>query len=518
MSDPSPSDAATPPVVRGPAEKRAPYLVFLSGRRRGTLQRLVGKTLRLAVDSEARVRISDPLDPSVADHLVTLHLAGDTYELEVATGAQVWVNGDAVTHSKLLRGGDLIELGRAGPVLRYRFYAPGARPQRSVADVLADGVNGVRHERRAPLTRLLALVAGVAKDLATQTSLWFRIWVIGLLSVLVIVVAGLMYQSVRLEQRMALERIRIEGIAQMLERAERESLRREELQDVRGELEQRLEALEARSQALARIIESVSPSVMFIQGAYGFVDPQTRRPLRFLEIDPRRRSFTLEGDGEIVEIFFTGTAFVASPDSLLITSRHVALPWEGDPAYADVKDHALTPVVQRLLGYLPGRSEPLEVEFVVASDEADVAVLRARDDTAPIQPLPFSPTPPQIGDEIVLLGYPAGIRALLARADPALTEALLADGETDFWEAARRLSTAGYIRPLATRGIVSQVTASAVAYDAETTAGGSGGPVVALDGTVIAVIEAVVPGFAGSNLGVPISFVRDLLERARASP
>ena len=66
------------------------------------------------------------------------------------------------------------------------------------------------------------------------------------------------------------------------------------------------------------------------------------------------------------------------------------------------------------------------------------------------------------------------------------------------------LSAGGYIAPLATMGIVGQITRTRVVYDAETTHGGSGGPVVALDGRVVAVNSAIIPEFGGSNLGVPI--------------
>jgi len=42
-----------------------------------------------------------------------------------------------------------------------------------------------------------------------------------------------------------------------------------------------------------------------------------------------------------------------------------------------------------------------------------------------------------------------------------------------------------------------------VVYDAETTHGGSGGPVLNLEGGVLAVNAAILPQFGGSNLGVP---------------
>lgn len=67
------------------------------------------------------------------------------------------------------------------------------------------------------------------------------------------------------------------------------------------------------------------------------------------------------------------------------------------------------------------------------------------------------------------------------------------------------------IGPLATVGVVGQVTSGSVVYDAETTHGGSGGPVLSLDGQVLAVNMAILPEFGGSNLGVPASEALRLL-------
>ena len=113
-----------------------------------------------------------------------------------------------------------------------------------------------------------------------------------------------------------------------------------------------------------------------------------------------------------------------------------------------------------------------------------------------------------------MLGYPTGMRALLARTDEGFVQELRDADEMSFWTAARRLSEAGRIGPLATRGIDGQVSATVVVYDAETASGGSGGPVVGLDGEVAAVNTAIMPEFGGSNLGVPTQRARRLLADA----
>jgi S1-C subfamily serine protease len=85
----------------------------------------------------------------------------------------------------------------------------------------------------------------------------------------------------------------------------------------------------------------------------------------------------------------------------------------------------------------------------------------------------------------------------------------------DFWRVAQRLARTDRISPLASRGIVGQSSRDAVVYDAETTMGGSGGPVLSLKGEVLAVNAAILPEFGGSNLGVPARRAVELLRRAR---
>ena len=142
---------------------------------------------------------------------------------------------------------------------------------------------------------------------------------------------------------------------------------------------ERLDELEALAGARERVIASASRSVVFLQGAYGFTESKTGRPLRFAvspdgspSVGPGGQpAFTAAGNGPEVGIFYTGTGFVA----------------------------------------------------------------------------------------------------------------------TD----------------------VCQITAASVVYDADTTHGGSGGPVISLDGAVVAINAAILTDFAGSNLGVPAAEALRLL-------
>ena len=360
-------------------------------------------------------------------------------------------------------------------------------------------------------------------ELASHTSKSFRVIVGVLLAVLSVATFQLARQGRSLKRQLTRE---ITGIGAVLERSE--AIRGEDLTEIRNEFDtrltstgERLAAVEARSEAAMRVVPVAARSVVFLQGAYAFYDRESDSPLRLaapgpdgsLMVDGRGQPLVgLEGDGPILESLYTGTAFVVSRPDLLVTGRHVVEPWRREEAAQAMAAQGFEPRISRFLGYLPGVEEPLELEAVSVSPDADVALLRSTTPAPPtITPLQLADAPPKVGDGIIVLGYPAGIRALLARTDERLVDQLMAEANLDFWMVARRLSQGGHIGPLASRGIVGQVTSAAVVYDAETTSGGSGGPVLNLEGLVVAVNVAVLPEFGGSNLGVPAEHVRVLL-------
>lgn len=511
------------PAQAGSSESREaapqPVIVHLSGARRGTTQRLRGDRWRIGTGPEVEVHVAH--EPSVASHHATLARRGSTYELESDPERPVWVNGER-TERRALRSGDVLEIGRDGPILRFRLYPPGSRAFKSPSEAFSDCLDCARYGAETRMGRAAVLLAGAPRELATQTSWWFRGGMLLALGALTVLVTILALGYLRLGRQLQQEATRIRGIAELLAASDHR-LTPADLQTVRGELDsavERVAALEARSDAPGRVLAAASRSVVFLQGAYGFSDPRSGRPLRFAGVDASGQPLAnpdgaplvgLGGAGPVLEVLFTGTAFVATPDGLLLSNRHVVLPWEFDDAARVVQSQGFAPVMRRFIGYLPTIEQPFEVALVAASSDADLAVLRCAVVTGRVPALELVDPPPAAGDEVLVLGYPAGIRALLARADAAFVEELAREPRLDFWAVARRLAAAGHIAPLASRGIVAQVTPSAVVYDAETTRGGSGGPVLDLEGRVVAVTSAIVPEFGGSNLGVPASRAEDLL-------
>jgi len=454
-------------------------------------------------------------------HLAALELRDDTYELVAERGSEIWVNGDLVRRA-MLRSGDVLEIGEGGPVLRFRLYRPGSRAYKSMGEVFSDCRDCARHGGRGFLHRAGILLAGAPLELATQTSPGVRM-LLGLLLTLVVATAVLGYRNVRLERRLAVEEARVEGLGELLARAEAQSFSADDLVRLRRSVDDRLsstlervEVLEGRLASRQHVISAAVRSVVFLQGAYGFVESSSGRPLRYIPPEDHTAAagpieVTLEGDGPFVEVFYTGTGFVATESGLLLTNRHVALPWEFDELAQSIIDQGFEPTMRTFQGFLPGEPRPFAVELVRASDAADVALLRCEIE-AGVPALALAGAPPNVGDEVVVLGYPTGMQALLARADSTFVEELLAEGPLDFWQLAEGLAAGNHIAPLATLGIVGQVTTGAIVYDAETTHGGSGGPVLDLDGRVVAINAAILVEFAGSNLGVPAAQATALLE------
>jgi serine protease Do len=363
-----------------------PLIVHLSGIRRGTTQRLRGDILRIGASPEVEIRVSP--EPCVKARHATLHRKGQTYELLVEPGEEVWINGERKREA-LLASGDLLEIGRDGPILRFRLYPPGSDASKTFSEAFSDSVDCARYSSDSRLGRAAFFLARAPREIVTQTSRPLRITIAVLLGTVLLTTGYLTYRSLILEQRLAEESLRFEGIAELLDNENNQAFAPRDLEAVRIELSttlERVQALEERSAAPTRVVATASQAVVLLQGAYGFIEPDSGRPLRFVGIDedgqPVRNAegsplLTLGGDGPLFESFFTGTAFVVTADGLLLTNRHVVLPWEYDAAARMVIAEGLDPAMIRLLGYLPGVAGAFPVSLLIAGDTADLAVFRA---------------------------------------------------------------------------------------------------------------------------------------------
>lgn len=503
-------------------------LEHLTGPSRGTVTWLSGSAFDVFLEPNGFLRICEAGTAGPGDALVArLHRAEDSYELEALEDRPLWVNGKRIGAHKL-KGGSMIEFGETGPLSRFCLHRDNERARGTLAEIVSDTVAYLRVSRQPYPNRAARAASAVTRRLTRETTILFRVGVV----VAIAALAVLVYQQYRLnltiQQRLDSDTALLESFASALTRAGQEALTQSDLEALRQEIgprvlsnEERLVALERRSGASARVIAEAASSVVFLQGAYGYREPSSERMLRHV-VDSQGRSLitprgqpllSLDGGGPVAELQFSGSGFVIADGDVIVTNRHVAMPWVTDANIALYSGQGLEAIMTKFLAYFPGEPRSRPVELVRASDEADIALLRSPEGIGAIAGLQLADALPASGKEVIVMGYPTGVRSMLAQAGNAFIEELQSTGNTGFWTIAARLAEAGHIAPLATRGIVGQLTASTIVYDAETTHGGSGGPVLDTSGAVVAVNAAILPEFGGSNFGVPVAMVRALLER-----
>lgn len=516
-------EKAASPVARATLE-------YLTGPARGTAAWLGGDALDVSTSDTHILQISPSnSEQSDLNVIARFHRAEDSYEMEAMEGKDIWINGERI-QSKLLKSRDMIEFEENGPLCRFNLQKQGDRLRKTVADIFYDCVDYARVSRRPVSTRIQRATTNLFGSLASQTTWLFRLSVIVILGTLTAVVYQQMRSADQLRAQIESGDDRLEEFAGVLARTREETLRpgdlvalREKLSEDMSDTTERITALEARSEASARVIRTAATSVVFLQGAYAYREIETGRMLRHV-VDKSGKPLltplsqpllTLQGEGPVAERQFTGTAFIVSENGALLTNRHVAIPWENDSRSEAMKQKGMEPVMLKFIGYLPGKVAPFDVKIAKASDDADLAILNCSEVTEEISRLELGDDSPELGDEVIVMGYPTGLRSMLAQTGSQFLDQLREDSaEPDFWAIATRLAKEHFIHPLSSRGIVAQVTHATVVYDADTTHGGSGGPVLDADGKVVAVNAAIVPDYSGSNLGVPVKFVRQLLDEA----
>lgn len=289
------------------------------------------------------------------------------------------------------------------------------------------------------------------------------------------------------------------------------------------ETNNRLQRVETESQTAEQVIRAYAPSVCLLHVSVVFLDHSSRRPLRYAGItgngEPLKDSdgnpvYTLEGRAPEVRADFFGTGFIVG-DGMILTNHHVVQPWWKNDELGSVLTRGLDPGIGEMIAYFPDSSAGVSVSIAQVSEEADLAVVKG--DLAALK-RPTLKTDARkeaavSGEPLISLGYATGVNAMLARAgEEAVDEIAKATGG-DPDRVVDELVRRKLIRPLVTQGHIGDVSADKIVYDAQTTSGSSGGPLINKDGEVIGVTFGVVRGFGGSNFGVPIRYAQPLLKR-----
>ena len=507
----------------------------MTGPRSGETAWLPRLPATIGSDDDADLRIPT----TAARHAVVFEREGAVVLLDSGSPEGTFVAGQAVQET-ILHPGDVIALGRSGPQLRFEQDAA-----RAHGPLLATPVEAIP----APASQTLVL------RVVAQSSRAFRRAVVAAAVMAALLLAWTWRENRRfraelvtlreamgtveverraLEQRVDGERRRGDAERRTLEeriedyRSREEDLRTKlgeaaagEVQTIRDELgttRQRIVSLETERAAGEQIIKQYGGGVCLIQGAYAFYDADGK-PLRYKEgADDHAEAddtsvLTPEGEGAIHTVEYYGTGFLVRAGGLVLTNRHVAEPWWNDSAAATLEGQGYQPRFLYLRAFFPRHRDPFDLAPARTSQRYDLALLRASLGSVrvPVLPLEQEARRNLPGQPVVVVGYPTGLEAILAKAESGVVRRILESHGTDSERVTLALSRQGLIRPSTTQGHIGDITRTDIVFDAPSAQGGSGGPVFNKFGQVIAVEYAVLQKFGGNSFGIPIAYARELL-------
>ncbi len=480
-------------------------LLHLSGSRRGRTDTPAGPTIRIGSAVDADVRFPTHSGVAAEHAVIRFDDCGCDFLIE-ARGGQVFVEHRQVEEA-ILKSGDLIEFGVGGPKARFRVWQGNGRACKPVRRMVEDAVAVGRS------SGVVASGQSLVRDLLTQATLTLKIG----FPLLVVALVGLGFgfgwlgggRSASKRLGPELEALRTE-LAELRER-DLGPVLQAEIDELRVELAERsaeVDELAAVRDVVRDVLLRQSRAACLIHGVWGMKLPEAAR-------SPGADVLT-DASGKPLRIDYTGSGFHLG-EGRIVTNRHVAVPWDADETFSGLIERGFEPQMLALSATFPGGS-PLLVDPASTrlrpGDDIDVAVLRA-DVPADVPVLEVDARDAEElgGETVLVVGYPTGVNALLAKTDPAVAREVLTASAGDLGRIIDGLAARGAVSPIITRGVLSEVRESRLVYDAETTSGGSGGPVFGSTGKVLGVNFAITRGFDGSNFGVPIRYAVELLDR-----
>ena len=509
--------------------------VHLSGPRRGDVDsvRELPATIGSAEEAAVAVPGAEP------QHALVLRRGDHVLLVDHHSLRGTFLAGEQVREA-VLRNGDVVELGMGGPQVRLQLSG------------VARGVDVFVPAAPRRMSETMAL------RVVQRTSNTFR-RLLGIIAVLALAVFGWSYHQSRklqaevtslreamargeVERRMFADRVDAERQRAVEERGQlqqqvedyqkQEASLRGQLADAAGgevdslrdelsETRTRIQTLETERAAGENIIRQYGGGVALLQGAYAFYDG-SNQPLR-VALDENGRtarkedgSAVLEVDaaGPVHSVEFYGTGFLVDRRGRMLTNRHLAEPWWNDDDAQALDKRGFKPRMLYSRAFFPGQRDPFSVHLDRRAEEVDLAVLKVdlRGKKVPVLPLERTKEGTVAGQPVVVVGYPAGLEALLAKTDTTIVKSILEKHGTSAEKVTDALGQRNLIRPSTTQGHIGDVTGTDIVFDAPTTQGGSGGPVFNKRGQVVAVEYAVLQKFGGNSFGVPINYAVKLLE------
>jgi DNA-binding response OmpR family regulator/S1-C subfamily serine protease len=295
------------------------------------------------------------------------------------------------------------------------------------------------------------------------------------------------------------------------------------LQHQLSAVEGRLQKLETEGKVAETIIRSYEPSICLIHVVLALRDHTTGLRLHYAALTSSGEPTTdehnnpllsLTGAGPEVRLDVFGTGFLASNNGQILTNHHVAEPWWHNDELKEMLDQGLEPVISEMTAYFPGVPHGVAIQTEKISSAADVAVVKGNVSELGIKQIALADSrrSPASGGPVVLLGYPTALDAILARAGEETLQSIATASKGDPKQVMEQLARRNLIRPITTQGHIGDVLPDKIVYDAQTTSGGSGGPLFNNEGKVIGINFAMVREFGGSNFAIPVGFGTSLLK------
>jgi S1-C subfamily serine protease len=295
------------------------------------------------------------------------------------------------------------------------------------------------------------------------------------------------------------------------------------LQNQLAAVESRLQKLETEGKVAQTIIQSYEPSVCLIHVVLAFREHTTGLRLHYAGVtsggepttdEHNNPLLSLTGNGPEVHLDVFGTGFLASASGQILTNHHVAEPWWQNDDLKEMFDQGLEPVIADMTAYFPGVSHGIAINTEKISSAADVAVVKGNVSELGIKQIALADGRRSAvsGGPVVLLGYPTALDAILARAGAETLQSIATASKGDPKLVMEELARRNLIRPITTQGHIGDVLPDKIVYDAQTTSGGSGGPLFNNEGKVIGINFAMVREFGGSNFAIPVGYGKSLLK------
>jgi len=309
-------------------------------------------------------------------------------------------------------------------------------------------------------------------------------------------------------------------------RAQIKTSKTEDVSVLQGQLaavESRLQKIETDGKFAERIIQTYEPSVCLIHVVLAFREHNTGLRLRYAGVTSSGEPATdehsnplvgLTGDGPEVHLDVFGTGFLVSDAGQILTNHHVAEPWWQNEDLKEMLNQGVEPMIAEMTAYFPGIANGIPVNTEKISSGADVAVVKGNISGLGIKQVALADGRRSVvsGGPVVLLGYPTALDAILARAGAETLQSIANATKGDPKQVMGELARRNLIRPITTQGHIGDVLPDKIVYDAQTTSGGSGGPLFNGEGKVIGINFAMVREFGGSNFAIPVGYGKSLLK------